>query len=170
MGRPAIDLTDKMFGRLVVLCKDEDYTGSRGEVYWICKCSCDKKSIVSICGTNLRLDRVHSCGCLTREKSKERLTTHGLSKHPLFSVLHDMKKRCYNPNDKDFKYYGGRGIAICETWLADVGAFIRYGIRKGWKPGLTIDRINPNGNYQPGNVRWIPMCEQPLNRRNMVGR
>ena len=77
-----------------------------------------------------------------------------------------MKGRCYNPNNNRYKYYGGRGITVCDEWKNDFMAFYDWSITHGWKEGLTIDRIDVNGNYCPENCRWIPLSDQMGNRTN----
>lgn len=94
--------------------------------------------------------------------------THGLSHtHPLYGTWSNMMTRCYNPNFRQFKDYGGRGIAVCDRWH-DVRLFVEdierlIGSRP---PGMTLDRINVNGNYEPGKVRWATYSEQRRNRRS----
>ena len=76
-----------------------------------------------------------------------------------------MKKRCYNKNCKDYKDYGERNIVVCQEWKDDFLEFYKWSMENGWEKGLTIERINPNGNYEPSNCKWIPMEEQSKNRR-----
>ena len=94
--------------------------------------------------------------------------THGLFGHPLYYTWHRMMARCYDPHYTNFKYWGGRGITVCDEWH-DIQVFIQWmeseaGI--GLRPdGLSLDRIDNDGNYEPGNVRWATRSEQNLNRR-----
>jgi hypothetical protein len=92
-------------------------------------------------------------------------STHCLRSHPLYSTWTRMKHRCYNGNDKYFKDYGGRGIVVCEEWKDDFVEFLYWSLKHGWEKGLTIERKNFNGNYEPSNCTWIPMSEQSKNRR-----
>jgi hypothetical protein len=114
-----------------------------------------------------------SCGCQKGNDAKKRFTTHGLRQHKLWTTWNHIKNRCYNPNRQFYKHYGGRGIKVYEAWINDMKAFYDYvtvlpnydednlGLN-----GLTLDRINNDGNYEPGNLRWTDMHTQAVNRRN----
>nr|DAH45209.1 MAG TPA: hypothetical protein [Caudoviricetes sp.] len=93
---------------------------------------------------------------------------HGLSKHKLYRVFNSMKQRCYNTNNSKYKNYGGRGIAICDEWLRDRKAFFEWAFNNGYKDGLTIDRIDVNGNYEPSNCRWVDSNKQMWNRTDTL--
>lgn len=94
---------------------------------------------------------------------------HGFSKrekiHPLYSIWAQIKDRCYNVNNKKYKHYGARDIFICDEWLNDPKAFIKWAFGNGWKRGLTIDRRNNDGNYESGNCRFITQRNNVLNQR-----
>jgi len=86
------------------------------------------------------------------------------AKYPLRRVWVSMRQRCYNLNDKGYKYYGGRGISVCDAW-ADYKTFEKWALENGWQKGLTIDRINNNGNYEPNNCQFITQSENNKKRR-----
>lgn len=107
-----------------------------------------------------------SCGCFNRERSREQLTTHGKSKTKTYKTWDCMKQRCYNPNDNNYPNYGGRGIRICDRWLE---SFTNFYDDMGDRPKhKTIDRIDVDGNYEPGNCKWATPKEQCNNTRNTV--
>ena len=124
---------------------------------------------IDIAGCDLISHHTISCGCLHKEKSTIRLTTHGLSKTKLYKIYTDIKYRCYNSNSTGYEDYGGRGIKVCNEWLNKDNGFINFynwAINNGYRDDLTIDRINVNGNYEPSNCRWIPKEYQAENKRN----
>lgn len=107
-----------------------------------------------------------SCGCLRKDVTKKRAKTHGLSQHPLYDVYKHIISRCYDKNDKAFKNYGGRNIEVWKDWRDDFVCFYDWCIENGWKEGLSIDRIDNDGNYAPYNCRVATAAEQNRNRRN----
>lgn len=94
-------------------------------------------------------------------------TKHGLSKHPLYETWKRMKTRCYNKNCADYKDYGGRGIAVCDSWKDDFVEFMYWALKHGWQKGLSIERKNYDKGYSPENCTWIPCRDQAKNRRTV---
>lgn len=158
-----IDLTGRRFGRLTVIERD---TSRKGRAHWFCKCDCG--NVVSVYSFNLRNGTTKSCGCLRIEKLVERHITHGLSGAKIHRVWEHIKGRCLNPNDKHYSYYGGRGISIEPSWINDFQAFYDYvsKLEHFGEDGYSLDRIDNDGNYEPGNLRFATMKEQCRNRRN----
>lgn len=161
-----VDLTNQEFGRLKVVCEVEPHIYPSGQTArrWLCICSCDGKRVV-IQHSSLISGAAASCGCLRKEVAKERATTHGMSKHPLYRIWASMIARCENINDKSYGGYGGRGIKVCEEWH-DAEKFIGWAILGGWERGLQIDRIDNDGDYRPDNCRFITSKENNRNRRS----
>lgn len=163
------DIIGQRFERLVVT-KYLGFYNKNGkgnkEHYYNAKCDCGNMS-QEIMRRNLQNGISKSCGCIHREGLLERITTHGLSKHRLYEIYNGMKKRCLNGNDENYKYYGGRGISICNEWLGENGFinFYNWSLENGYDEKLTIDRKNVDGNYEPKNCRWSTMKEQVINRR-----
>lgn len=153
-------LEGQRFGRLVVLSQAKirrDITG-KVKIFWLCRCDCGtKKEIAMRC---LRQGRTLSCGCFFRELR----ITHGLSHTPQWDIWKQMIQRCTNPQSTGYAHYGGRGIKVCDLWIDSFESFNSWmGPRPS--PRHSIDRINNDGNYEPGNVRWATCVEQARNRR-----
>ena len=151
-----VDLTGKRFGRLTVIKRV--YREGSNLVYWLCKCDCGNKKEVR--ADSLKNGSTQSCGCY----AKELATKHGLSHHPLYCIYNSMKERTTNKNIADYKYYGDRGIKVCKEWENDFMEFYNWAIDNGYKEGLSIDRIDVNGDYEPSNCRWAT-AKQQLNNR-----
>ena len=101
-------------------------------------------------------------------KTKNKAVKHGLWNHPLYKVYYGMKNRCKLKSNISYKYYGGRGIRVCDEWESDFMAFYQWAINNGYKKGLSLDRIDNDGNYCPENCRWVDRIKQNSNRRANV--
>ena len=152
MPRPSIDLAGQRFGRLVAI---QSIGYHNHKALW--KCECDCGNFHTAAATHLQNRHTRSCGCLKNRRGRPK---HGFSKsgerHPLYHTWTSMRRRCNNPNDPAYKYYGGRGIKVYERWDADFAVFLNYiltniGLRP---PGMVLDRIDNNRGYEPGNVRF----------------
>jgi len=160
------DLTGCRFGRLLVLREAPKRLGC-GRTRWISRCDCGNESD-NLAQVLLRQKApAQSCGCLAAERVREALTVHGMTHHPVFSVWLGMHTRCYNKNDSKYDTYGGRGITICERWRDDFAAFFSD---MGDRPSKnhSIDRIDNEKGYEPGNCRWATRNDQARNKRNTV--
>lgn len=171
------DLTGRKFGKLKVLkyvCSNK-----ARKALFECLCECGNHCIVA--GSNLTNKTTKSCGCIQKEAARKQISkinklgirskgnlNHGGSHTKIYSIWCNMKRRCNDIKHDNYKYYGGRGIKICEEWANDFSKFKDWSMSNGYKYGLTIDRIDVNGNYEPSNCRWIPFKEQSRNRRNTV--
>jgi hypothetical protein len=155
------DHTGQTFGRLTVI--REAGHDHRGYVLWTCQCTCGTEKAVP--GVELRRGDSKSCGCLQREVTADRNTTHGLSDHRLYGTWMGMLKRCFNPRHKNYPSYGGRGITVCETWADRATGLAQFiaDMDATYKPGLTLDRIDNDGPYVVWNCRWATKAEQSRN-------
>lgn len=159
------DITGQKFGRLTALYRLENY--HKQGVYWLCVCECGKFKEVN--GKDLRKGNTKSCGCLKHDvlsNFHKRRITHGKSNTRLYRIWKAMIQRCYKKYCTNYKYYGGRGVRVCNEWLNDNTMFFDWAINNGYKEGLTIDRIDVNGNYGPSNCRWITTKQQNRNKRS----
>lgn len=163
MKKIALHLEGQRYGKLVVKKEAEPIYSKTGKMIrrWECQCDCGNETIVR--HGDLRGGRTVSCGCYNYEKDSV-VKTHGYSRTKLGMVYTGIKQRCNNPNNKNYKHYGGRGIKVCEEWEKNPQTFFDWAIKNGYKEGLSIDRIDVNGNYEPSNCRWVDYEVQSINQ------
>ena len=157
------DLTARRFGRLTAISRS---CNINGRVAWLCRCDCGVET--TVIGNKLQQGRTVSCGCRRRDilnnmsnvgKSN---ATHKGTGTPEFRTWTGMKTRCFNVRSQDYEQYGGRGITVCDRWLSFETFLADLGPRP--TPQHSIDRINNDGNYEPGNCRWATKKEQSRNQ------
>ena len=156
-----LDLTGQRFGRLTVV---RLHAMKGYEAIWECRCECG--TLCYPTRHNLRAGNHASCGCLRRELGAQKTLTHGASRRgrhsPEYRTWSSAKARCFNQRNKRFTEYGGRGITMCDRWVDDFQAFLDD---MGPRPhGHSLDRINVDGNYEPGNCRWATSLDQARNK------
>lgn len=167
--QPRKDITGRRFGRLLVI----ECVGPIGicqHLHWRCRCGCGNEKIASL--QNLQRGNVCSCGCLQREHRQARgqlwkiaRTTHGMTGSPTYMAWYGMLQRVKSRDSHKYKYYGSRGITVCDRW----SKFENFLADMGTRPSaeLSLDRINNDGDYEPGNCRWATRSQQRNNRRNI---
>ena len=157
------DLTGLKFGRLTVI----ERAPSKGkDTRWRCKCDCGNEVVVR--GNDLKRGATQSCGCLHRGGNHK---THGMTNTNIYRTWKGIKDRCFKPNSTSYKNYGGRGITMFPAWIEDFQAFYDYvsKLPHFGEVGYSLDRINNDGDYEPGNVRWADQKTQNRNtRRNHI--
>jgi hypothetical protein len=162
------------FGRLTALEQLADYVAHSGYRKQMWRCQCDCGSIVeAVRADGLQMGSSQSCGCLQRELTVQRSTTHGHSKRGQQTLEYTawacMMSRCYQPSADNYVRYGGRGVTVCDRWKTNAGGgFENFLSDMGEHPGkgYTLDRIDTNGNYEPSNCKWSTKKEQTKNRSN----
>lgn len=162
------NLIGKRFGRLLVV----EYAGIAKDYHalWKCICDCGNEHVTS--SRSLLSGNCKSCGCLASEVNIARCTVHEMSHSKIYNIWAQMKKRCRDSHAKNFQNYGGRGIKVCDEWCGSDGfiAFYNYvsKLEHFGEGGYSLDRIDVNGNYEPGNVRWATVKQQARNKRDTI--
>jgi hypothetical protein len=162
----AIDLAGKCYGLWTVEAlpperhRHQHRSRNVSLIYWPCQCACGTRRLVR--GDGLRDGTSTNCGCVRREKLRALATKHGMTRSRIYVAWNDMKQRCFNRQNKYYRDYGGRGITVCADWLT----FKNFYADMGEPPdGMSLDRINNNGNYESRNCRWATRAMQHANRR-----
>ncbi len=158
-NRQPEDLSGMVFGYLTVL--ERCGSNKHKRPLYKCRCRCGKELLVD--SNSLKRGNTRSCGCLHKELLSKRMTTHGMSKTPLYSVWKNMIRRCKDPNAINYKDYGGRGITVCDRWLEFENFYADMG--EGYSEDLELDRTNNEKGYSPGNCQWVTRSENQRNKR-----
>ena len=154
-----INLAGNKYGRWEVISRQG--ADHRNESLWLCRCGCGQTGVIT--SSSLRSGNSQSCGCLRKEETIKRLSTHGMSETILYNRWRTMINRCENHSHIQYADYGGRGITVCESWHDFSNFFRDMGEPLSFQ---SIERKDTNGNYEPSNCVWASMEQQQNNRRN----
>ena len=164
-----LDLTGQRFHKLTALYPTGKKSEHGSNAIWVCLCDCGKYTEANT--GQLRCGTKKSCGCAKAEHASSLNRTHGGRNDRLYLVWMDMRRRCRDTKDRNYKNYGGRGISVCSEWDAHYELFKEWALSNGYdetakKSKCTLDRINVDGNYCPENCRWVDVITQCNNKRN----
>jgi len=158
------------FNKLTVIAFERVHYEKSDRINWIVRCECG--TLKSVSPYRVLNENTKSCGCLKSENTiaynRDHKKKHGGRKDRLYGIWHNMKQRCFGTTYKDYPQWGGRGITVCDEWKDDYSAFKEWALSHGYADGLSLDRIDVNGNYEPGNCRWADWHTQAKNRTNSM--
>jgi len=160
-GHNKLNLVGDKYNSLSVV--DFSHSDKHGQRWYKCVCDCGNELVAK--GARLRNGNTKSCGCLRVEKGRLAglsSVIHGMIHSPVYNSWRSMKKRCLDETDESYKWYGAKGVTVCEKWMTFEGFYEDMGDRPD---EMTLDRINPFGNYEPSNCRWADMKTQNNNQR-----
>ena len=161
-----IDITQFIGKKYGMLSITEDMGWPKRDRMVIAICDCGSKKAYHF--NNIITGKTKSCGCFNIKRAIETNTTHGLHDHRLYSVHRNMINRCYNPNVRHYKYYGGRGITVCDEWRYNFLSFYNWAIENGYQCDLKIERKNNDRGYEPDNCTWATDAEECRNKRSNI--
>lgn len=164
MNKINVKIGDK-YNKLTIIEDIGYHVTSGGNKLRLMKCECECGNKVEVTLNQLRSNKTVSCGCFNLEKAGKHFIKHNLSNTRIYRIWKDMLRRCNNPNRRNYKDYGGRGIEVCKEWSDDFMNFYSWSIDNGYNDGLTIERVNVNRNYEPDNCEWITSFQQKSNTR-----
>jgi len=153
------------FTRLVALERSGRKTPNNKCFYRYFKCDCGR--IKEIMEYSVYRGYTKSCNCISKEVSVKKFTTHNMSRSRIYHIWNGINMRCRNKNEPDYKYYGSKGIKVCDEWITFIG-FYNWAKNSGYKKNLTIDRIDNNKGYYPENCRWATIIQQNRNKTNLI--
>ncbi len=157
LNRPLIDMTGRRFNRWTCL-------NYHGQGFWNCRCDCG--TVKPVKGAMIR--NGSSKGCIKCNPGLGHATTHGATGSRLYTIYRNMRRRCEDPNNREYHNYGGRGIIVCNEWTRSFEAFQSWAFANGYEKHLTIDRADNSQGYEPSNCRWATPLEQSRNVRRNV--